>query len=78
MHFSILLLEPRLLEEVGLLPKEVGGFDGIAICEKLPAEVSVEIAAAKCQEVTTLCHKILPLATFARLLGFIGEPYFFK
>ncbi len=59
-----------------MLPKEVGGLDGIAICEKPPAEAAVEIAEAKCQEVTTLCHKILPLPTFARLLGFVGDSCF--
>jgi hypothetical protein len=64
--FSGLLWSP---DEKRSFQRRSGGHVGITICIKSPTEVAVAMAAGKCQEVAALCHAVLLMTTFARLLG---------
>jgi hypothetical protein len=61
---------------MGLFPEEVGVLVGITICEKSPVEAPVAMAADKRYEVAPLCHWVLAIAEFARLLRCIGKVCF--
>jgi hypothetical protein len=59
-----------------LLPKDVGGHDGVTMCKKSPTKAAMAITAAKRIEVAALCHAVFAVADFATLFGASGSLVF--